>query len=476
MAEVEGRSLGRWSRGVLVGVLAGALIATSASFAAADPTLTPTTPATSATEETPSAVVVKVTSPAQAYVGAEVKLTGTFTGGTAPTTVQVEAQAADGSWNAVPEAKPVVKDDHFTVAIPGNEDHKASTQTLRVKLTFSDGTSAVSDPFKLERVAPHVTVGISAPTSATVGVTLTLKGKLAGFLPGEVEVTSQVKVGNDWRNLSRSSVAVDADGASYAVAANYQTTSLGSKTFRVTAEQDGLAAQHSGSVNVLRVPVRSASIDKDRVALLSQKVSLNGTIKGFDGHVTVEAQVRNGNSWTTKASKRVPVRYNGSSYSVPISYNEHATGTVTWRVLVRQGRGSTPSGATKVTRTLKGIDKRCLSGRVMCISKKDKKLRWMINGKIIKTLDTRFGAAKTPTRNGSFTVFRKSRDHVSSLFGSKMPFAMFFSGGQAVHYSSDFARRGYAGASHGCVNIRDLNGIRDLFDKQVRLGDKVIVY
>ena len=52
---------------------------------------------------------------------------------------------------------------------------------------------------------------------------------------------------------------------------------------------------------------------------------------------------------------------------------------------------------------------------------------------------------------------------------------MFFSGGQAAHYSSDFAASGYAGASHGCVNVRDRAAVEWLFD-EVRLGDKVIVY
>ncbi len=46
-----------------------------------------------------------------------------------------------------------------------------------------------------------------------------------------------------------------------------------------------------------------------------------------------------------------------------------------------------------------------------------------------------------------------------------MPFAMFFSGGQAVHYSSDFAANGYYGASHGCVNVRDYDGVAWLFDQ-----------
>jgi lipoprotein-anchoring transpeptidase ErfK/SrfK len=56
-----------------------------------------------------------------------------------------------------------------------------------------------------------------------------------------------------------------------------------------------------------------------------------------------------------------------------------------------------------------------------------------------------------------------------------MPDSMFFSRGQAVHYSSDFAARGYAGASHGCVNVRDRAGLDRLF-AQVRVGDAVVIY
>jgi lipoprotein-anchoring transpeptidase ErfK/SrfK len=72
-------------------------------------------------------------------------------------------------------------------------------------------------------------------------------------------------------------------------------------------------------------------------------------------------------------------------------------------------------------------------------------------------------------------VFWKHLDHVSTLYGSAMPYSMFFSRGQAVHYSSDFAARGYAGASHGCVNVRDRAGIRALY-AEVRVGDSVVVY
>ena len=56
-----------------------------------------------------------------------------------------------------------------------------------------------------------------------------------------------------------------------------------------------------------------------------------------------------------------------------------------------------------------------------------------------------------------------------------MPYAMFFNGGQAVHYSSDFAARGYNGCSHGCVNVRNKSSIAWVFD-QIRVGDRVVVY
>lgn len=124
-----------------------------------------------------------------------------------------------------------------------------------------------------------------------------------------------------------------------------------------------------------------------------------------------------------------------------------------------------------------GLDPRCLTGRALCIDKTSNSVRWVVDGKVQMSLDARFGSTvnDTPTREGSFSVFRKSRDHVSSLYDSDMPFAMFFSGGQAVHYSSDFATYGYSGASHGCVNIRDYDGIAALYD-QVQIGDKAIVY
>ncbi|MGC0421357.1 L,D-transpeptidase [Embleya sp. AB8] len=122
-----------------------------------------------------------------------------------------------------------------------------------------------------------------------------------------------------------------------------------------------------------------------------------------------------------------------------------------------------------------GLDERCLTGRAICIDKRTDRLTWVIDGKVQYATDVRFGSAETPTREGAFSINFKSRDHVSTIYHTPMPYAMFFSGGQAVHYSADFAARGYNGASHGCVNVRDKGLVQQLFE-ETRVGDKVIVY
>ena len=142
----------------------------------------------------------------------------------------------------------------------------------------------------------------------------------------------------------------------------------------------------------------------------------------------------------------------------------------TWKKLVAK------TGKIKITKASPKLDKRCkVDGRALCIDKTKDKLYYMEDSKVVRTFDARFGCAGMRTREGKFSVLWKSRDHVSSIYHTPMPYAMFFSGGQAVHYSADFAARGYNGCSHGCVNIRDKAGIRWVFD-QVRNGDRVVVY
>ncbi|MCL2554052.1 MAG: L,D-transpeptidase family protein [Actinomycetia bacterium] len=182
---------------------------------------------------------------------------------------------------------------------------------------------------------------------------------------------------------------------------------------------------------------------------------------------------------------RTPTGYYGTvtQHAVSDFQERHgltSSGTVTkatWtrlRGLTRQPTHTEmypPAPAKPVTK----LDPRCMTGHVMCISKTTRTLSWVVDGKVQATMDVRFGSQYTPTREGLFHVTFKSRNHVSTIYHTPMPYAMFFSGGEAVHYSADFAARGYAGASHGCVNVRDKAAIAKLFD-EVKVGDKVVVY
>ena len=179
---------------------------------------------------------------------------------------------------------------------------------------------------------------------------------------------------------------------------------------------------------------------------------------------------------------KVTGRYAGSTVEAVEGFQAKreipVTGQVDRRTLLRlKGMTREPTRAELFNIVPQGpaLDPRCVTGRALCVDKTSRSLRWVVDGVVLRTVEVRFGSDELPTREGAFAVFRKSRDHVSSLYDTPMPFAMFFSGGQAVHYSPDFAANGYAGASHGCVNVRDRATVAWLFD-QVRIGDKVIVY
>ncbi|MFJ7206267.1 peptidoglycan-binding protein [Streptomyces sp. NPDC098789] len=147
----------------------------------------------------------------------------------------------------------------------------------------------------------------------------------------------------------------------------------------------------------------------------------------------------------------------------------------TWKKVQSASKKPTAEEMSPTTNQVDAPDARCMKGRVMCISKESRTLAWMIDGKVVSTMDVRFGSENTPTREGEFQVGWKAKDWVSTIYHTPMPYSMFFSEGQAVHYSSDFAARGYAGASHGCVNVRDKAKLSALYD-QVKVGDKVVVY
>ncbi|WP_241837834.1 L,D-transpeptidase family protein [Streptomyces sp. CB03234] len=181
---------------------------------------------------------------------------------------------------------------------------------------------------------------------------------------------------------------------------------------------------------------------------------------------------------------RSPTAFYGSMTAKAVSSFQKtralpATGTVdgtTWEKLTAASRKPTAEELRPpTTNELDKPDARCMTGRVLCISKESRTLAWMIDGKVVSAMDVRFGSENTPTREGIFKVDRKEREWESTLYHTSMPYSMFFSGGQAVHYSSDFKARGYNGGSHGCVNVRDMDRLAAVFG-QVKVGDKVVVH
>ena len=112
---------------------------------------------------------------------------------------------------------------------------------------------------------------------------------------------------------------------------------------------------------------------------------------------------------------------------------------------------------------------------VLCVDMTQKSLRVVSRGAVRLTVDARFGSEANPTREGVFRVFAKSRDHISTLYKTPMPFAMFFSGGEAVHYSPFFHHDGYNGHSHGCVGLRDIKVAAALF-AAIPIGTRVVIY
>lgn len=113
--------------------------------------------------------------------------------------------------------------------------------------------------------------------------------------------------------------------------------------------------------------------------------------------------------------------------------------------------------------------------KVICGYKAGRQLSFYVDGKRMLRLEARFGGPSTPTRSGNFKIEWKDIDHVSGIDGHPMPYAMFFSGGQAIDYSADFSYYGYSHKSKGSINLRDAVSAKYLY-KNAPVGTPVIVF
>ncbi len=119
----------------------------------------------------------------------------------------------------------------------------------------------------------------------------------------------------------------------------------------------------------------------------------------------------------------------------------------------------------------------CLMGeRTLCVDMRNDTVKVVSpSGEVLQILHVRFGGPNYETRTGKFTVQRKgTRGHISTLYKVPMPYPVFFSGGQAVHFSYEFAENMNKDESHGCVGTRDLEAQEQLWS-YMQIGDPVVV-
>ncbi|HRL50686.1 MAG TPA: L,D-transpeptidase family protein [Propioniciclava sp.] len=124
------------------------------------------------------------------------------------------------------------------------------------------------------------------------------------------------------------------------------------------------------------------------------------------------------------------------------------------------------------------------SGVVLCASKGARTLTLMRDGQAVKTINVRFGGMTKddngklrifPTVSGKYSVYAKDAKAFSDRWESSMPYSIKFNPNMYVHYSGDFAKRGYAGSSHGCINVGSMSDAKWFFDN-TPVGAKVVVY
>jgi hypothetical protein len=115
----------------------------------------------------------------------------------------------------------------------------------------------------------------------------------------------------------------------------------------------------------------------------------------------------------------------------------------------------------------------------VCISKQQQIARVFVKGKYKFATKVRFGDSRGLdfiTSSGIHSVKRKEKMSWSNPYKVWLPYAVYFYGGQAIHYSQDFADYGYSGASHGCANVADMSKAKRIYLLMNPRRDRVIVY
>ncbi len=143
--------------------------------------------------------------------------------------------------------------------------------------------------------------------------------------------------------------------------------------------------------------------------------------------------------------------------------------------------------ATKAAQVPVNLPKKCKGkGVVLCVDQAHRKLFYVKNGSVTKTIKVRLGGYNShpktnvwrvfPTANGTWKVYDKQVSPQSENYGSgAMPYSVMFYPDMYVHYSPGFHRDGYRKSSHGCVNVGSLRDAIWIF-KHTPIGARVHIF
>lgn len=154
-------------------------------------------------------------------------------------------------------------------------------------------------------------------------------------------------------------------------------------------------------------------------------------------------------TWAGVFDRRVNGRFGKATRAAVEAYQKQeglpVTGVAThqtWAHLIHdtiRGRGAIPA----ICKT---------SGWHACYDRWRHQVTLWHDGGMINSWLVRGGESYAQTRVGNFQVFYRDKHHVSHLYDAPMPYAQFFSGGEALH-GSVYMIDPFVDHSHGCINM-----------------------
>lgn len=299
----------------------------------------------------------------------------------------------------------------------------------------------------------YVNVAVSAPSAPGVDLTGSVavldngtpiaQGTVDATGVAQLEFYNTADPGTRTYTVSYAGTAVIVGSESPVTITTSQTNvDIAISTPKLRPGQSGTIA-----VSVIGTPQRptgpvSVSVDGAEVA--------SGEL--IDGQITAPISNLSAGSHAVKVTYGGDIRFEASTAAVSMS--------------VKEPISNPNASAAEVI----NADNPCPSWAAACIDLTNER-SWLQSGGVVTygPVSITSGKAGHRTPTGSFSVYWKDKDHLSSLFNNApMPNSVFFVGGVAFHAGSLSAQ------SHGCIHLS--NSASETYFSELSVGDGVYVW